>query len=59
MAISASLQPDTVARLMARYRDGDHEAAGELVELFYPSFGGLPERAFGASARITRCSRPQ
>ena len=36
MAISASLQPDTVARLMANFRNGDHEAAGRLVELFYP-----------------------
>ena len=36
MTISASLQPDTVARLMASFRNGDHEAAGRLVELFYP-----------------------
>jgi RNA polymerase sigma factor (TIGR02999 family) len=33
---SASLQADTVARLMARFRNGEHEAAGRLVELFYP-----------------------
>ena len=32
----ASIQPDTVARLMASFRGGDHEAAGRLVELFYP-----------------------
>jgi RNA polymerase sigma-70 factor (ECF subfamily) len=32
----ASLRPDTVARLMASFRNGDHEAAGRLVELFYP-----------------------
>ena len=32
----ASIQPDTVARLMASFRRGDHEAAGRLVELFYP-----------------------
>ncbi|HSU60826.1 MAG TPA: ECF-type sigma factor [Bryobacteraceae bacterium] len=36
MAVSASLQPDTVSRLMANFRNGDHEAAGRLVELFYP-----------------------
>jgi len=32
----ASVQPDTVARLMASFRQGDHDAAGRLVELFYP-----------------------
>src|SRR5947209_9367728 len=32
----ASLQPDSVARLMASFRHGDHEAAGRLVEIFYP-----------------------
>jgi RNA polymerase sigma factor (TIGR02999 family) len=31
-----ALQPDNVARLMERFRNGDHEAAGGLVELFYP-----------------------
>jgi len=31
-----SVQPDTAARLMARFRNGDYEAAGRLVELFYP-----------------------
>jgi len=46
VAISASLQPDTVARLMARFREGDHEAAGELVELFYPELRRI------ASARM-------
>jgi RNA polymerase sigma factor (TIGR02999 family) len=34
--VPASIQPDTVARLMASFRGGDHEAAGRLVELFYP-----------------------
>jgi RNA polymerase sigma factor (TIGR02999 family) len=34
--VTASLQPDSVARLMASFRKGDHEAAGRLVELFYP-----------------------
>ena len=36
VTVPASLQPDTVARLMASFRQGDHEAAGRLVELFYP-----------------------
>src|SRR5438067_9130890 len=31
---------------MARFRDGDHEAAGELVELFYPELRRI------ASARM-------
>ena len=34
--MTASLQADSVARLMASFRSGDHEAAGRLVELFYP-----------------------
>jgi len=34
--VAPSLEPDSVARLMARFRHGDHEAAGRLVELFYP-----------------------
>src|SRR3982751_6119679 len=33
---ATAVQPDTVARLMASFRSGDHEAAGRLVELFYP-----------------------
>ena len=36
MTVQATLQPDTVARLMASFRNGDPEAAGRLVELFYP-----------------------
>ena len=36
MTTPASLQADTVARLMASFRNGDQEAAGRLVELFYP-----------------------
>jgi hypothetical protein len=31
-----SLQPDTVADLMASFRHGDQEAAGRLVWIFYP-----------------------
>src|SRR5262245_34027537 len=36
MTVATALQPDTVAQLMASFRNGDHEAAGRLVELFYP-----------------------
>lgn len=36
MTTPASLQAATVARLMASFRNGDQEAAGRLVELFYP-----------------------
>ena len=36
MAALASVQPETVAQLMAMFRSGDHEAAGRLVDLFYP-----------------------
>ncbi|MGH9593750.1 MAG: ECF-type sigma factor [Bryobacteraceae bacterium] len=36
VTVPTALQPDTVARLMASFRGGDHEAAGRLVELFYP-----------------------
>lgn len=34
--VQACLRSDTVAQLMARFRGGNHEAAGRLVELFYP-----------------------
>src|SRR5215469_2215039 len=34
--VQASLQRESVSRLMASFRNGDHEAAGRLVELFYP-----------------------
>jgi len=46
-----SLQPDTVARLMTSFRSGDHEAAGRLVELFYPELRRI------AAARM-RAERP-
>ena len=46
-----ALQPDTVARLMASFRNGDHEAAGRLVELFYPELRRI------AAARM-RAERP-
>jgi RNA polymerase sigma factor (TIGR02999 family) len=31
-----SIRSETVALLMARFRSGDHPAAGRLVEIFYP-----------------------
>ena len=49
--MTASLQADSVARLMARFRNGDHEAAGRLVELFYPELRRI------AAARM-RAERP-
>jgi len=36
LTISAALQTDTVAGLMASFRNGDQAAAGRLVETFYP-----------------------
>ena len=47
----SALQPDTVARLMGSFRNGDHEAAGQLVELFYPELRRI------AAARM-RAERP-
>src|SRR5436305_2987702 len=47
----ASLQADSVARLMASFRNGDHQAAGRLVELFYPELRRI------AAARM-RAERP-
>ena len=46
-----SVQADTVARLMASFRNGDPEAAGQLVELFYPELRRI------AAARM-RSERP-
>ena len=51
MTVPTALQPDTVARLMASFRNGDHEAAGRLVELFYPELRRI------AAARM-RAERP-
>jgi len=45
-----TLRSDTVAQLMARFRSGDHEAAGRLVELFYPEL----RRIAAARMRIER-----
>src|SRR3954454_23260191 len=49
--MTPSLQADAVARLMARVRQGDHESAGRLVELFYPELRRI------AAARM-RAERP-
>ena len=51
MAVSASLQRGSVARLMASFRNGDQAAAGQLVELFYPELRRI------AAARM-RAERP-
>jgi RNA polymerase sigma factor (TIGR02999 family) len=51
VTVPASLQPDTVAQLMASFRNGDHEAAGRLVEIFYPELRRI------AAARM-RSERP-
>ena len=51
MTVPTSLQADTVARLMGSFRNGDHEAAGRLVELFYPELRRI------AAARM-RAERP-
>ena len=50
MTIPASLQPDTVACLMASFRNGDQAAAGRLVEIFYPEL----RRIAGARMRAER-----
>jgi RNA polymerase sigma factor (TIGR02999 family) len=46
-----TIQLDRVARLMASFRRGDQEAAGQLVELFYPELRRI------AAARM-RAERP-
>ena len=51
MPDQTALQPDTVSRLMANFRNGDHWAAGQLVELFYPELRRI------AAARM-RAERP-
>ncbi|HKD06325.1 MAG TPA: ECF-type sigma factor [Bryobacteraceae bacterium] len=49
--MTTSLQANSVARLMASFRNGDHDAAGRLVELFYPELRRI------AAARM-RAERP-
>jgi RNA polymerase sigma factor (TIGR02999 family) len=51
MTGSTSVQAETVAGLMASFRSGNHEAAGRLVELFYPELRRI------AAARM-RAERP-
>ena len=48
MSTPASLQADTVTRLMASFRNGDQDAAARLVELFYPELRRI------AAARMRR-----
>ena len=49
--MTAFFQPDSVSRLMTKFRNGDHTAAGRLVELFYPELRRI------AAARM-RAERP-
>ncbi|MFL6442915.1 MAG: ECF-type sigma factor [Candidatus Sulfotelmatobacter sp.] len=51
MTATPALQPATVAQLMSSFRGGDAEAAGRLVELFYPELRRI------AAARM-RAERP-
>jgi RNA polymerase sigma factor (TIGR02999 family) len=51
LTVPTILQPDTVARLMASFRNGDHEAVGRLVELFYPELRRI-------AAACMRAERP-
>jgi RNA polymerase sigma factor (TIGR02999 family) len=44
--------PDSVAQLMGRFRQGDREAAGHLVELFYPQLKQI------AATKMRRESAP-
>jgi RNA polymerase sigma factor (TIGR02999 family) len=36
MTMAVGMRADQVAQLMGRFRQGDHAAAGQLVDLFYP-----------------------
>jgi RNA polymerase sigma factor (TIGR02999 family) len=51
LTISASLQPDTVAGLMASFRNGDRDAAGRLVETFYPELRRIAAARMRAERR--------
>lgn len=52
MTIPSALQPDTIAGLMASFRNGDRAAAGQLVEIFYPEL----RRIAAARMRAERCN---
>ena len=45
------LQPETVANLMANFRHGDREAAGRLVEIFYPELRRIAAARMRAERR--------
>ena len=45
-------RPDSVAQLMLRFRQGDRDAAGQLIELFYPQLKQL------AATKMRRESAP-
>ena len=49
--IPATLRPDTVAELMASFRHGDQEAAGRLVEIFYPELRRIAAARMRAERR--------
>jgi RNA polymerase sigma factor (TIGR02999 family) len=49
--IPALLRPDTVADLMASFRNGDQGAAGRLVEIFYPELRRIAAARMRAERR--------
>jgi RNA polymerase sigma factor (TIGR02999 family) len=49
--IPAQLRPDTVADLMASFRNGDQGAAGRLVEIFYPELRRIAAARMRAERR--------
>ena len=51
MTIPSALQPDTVAGLMASFRNGDRAAAGQLVEVFYPELRRIAAARMRAERR--------
>ena len=51
MTIPSALQPDTVAGLMASFRNGDRAAAGQLVEIFYPELRRIAAARMRAERR--------
>jgi RNA polymerase sigma factor (TIGR02999 family) len=51
LTIPSALQPDTVAGLMASFRNGDRAAAGQLVEVFYPELRRIAAARMRAERR--------
>jgi RNA polymerase sigma factor (TIGR02999 family) len=41
---------DAISQLMGRFRQGDRQAAGELVEIFYPQLRQIASRRMGKEA---------